>query len=118
MSNKYSSDKVMQNLFEGFRKSLSNKSIVEGRFEEDPEFAQDMSSVLEDLKQIDAYIREVEPEKAKRFNWAAIGAEWSAAAGGGLTAAGFADRLKELKRTFYDIGTRPSFDNFIEKYGE
>ena len=32
MSNKYSSDKEMQKLFEGFRKSFRNKSLTEGAY--------------------------------------------------------------------------------------
>ena len=93
-------------------------TIEEGRFEEDPKFAEDMKLLGADLGRLIPMLKTKDPKESDRLNLPSLGIEFRGVAGGATKPCDFSNRLQNI---FNSFGMRPGHAqagvvNWLKKY--
>jgi hypothetical protein len=92
--------------------------IEEGRFEEDPKFAEDMKLLGKDLGRLIPMLKTRDPKESDRLNLPSLGLEFRGVAGGATRPCDFSNRLQSI---FNSFGMMPGqaqagVMNWLKKY--
>ena len=90
--------------------------LDEGRYEEDPEFQQDMNALGKDLGKVMAYLKN--QDRSNRLNLSSLPIEFRATAGGSTKACMFSARLEKINNETGGAfgGGQPGIMSFMKKY--